>query len=52
LKFTDVINNELIATEIIRTLTGSIGLALAAPIATAVAVFMKNSNTSVSPKKH
>lgn len=52
LKFTDVINNELIATEIIRTLTGSIGLALAAPIATAVAVFMKNSNISVSHKEH
>jgi uncharacterized membrane protein len=52
LKFIDVVNNELIATEIIRTLTGSIGLALAAPIATAVAVLMKNSNISVSHKKH
>jgi len=34
----DVFNNELIATEIVRTLTGSIGLALAAPIATLLAV--------------
>ncbi len=34
----DVFNNELIATEIVRTLTGSIGLVLAAPIATLLAV--------------
>ncbi|MFC1612330.1 YibE/F family protein [Patescibacteria group bacterium] len=32
-----VINNELIATEIIRTLVGSIGIALALPIATYIA---------------
>ncbi len=38
LSFFDVINNELIATEIVRTLTGSVGLTLAAPIATTVAV--------------
>jgi len=36
--FTAVINNELIATEIVRTLTGSIGLILAVPISTILAV--------------
>ncbi len=36
--FGQVINNELIATEIIRTLIGSIGLALSVPIATFLAV--------------
>ncbi|MCK4554049.1 YibE/F family protein, partial [Candidatus Parcubacteria bacterium] len=41
-----VINNEAIATEIVRTLAGSIGLILSVPIATAVAVwwFGKNKN--------
>ena len=34
-----VINNEAIATEIVRTLTGSVGLILAVPISTAVAVW-------------
>lgn len=34
LTFGQVINNELIASEIVRTLVGSIGLALAMPIAT------------------
>lgn len=34
-----VINNEDLATEIVRTLAGSIGLILAVPIATAVAVW-------------
>lgn len=37
--FTQIINNEEIATEIVRTLAGSIGLILAVPIATAVAVW-------------
>jgi len=32
-----VLNNEVIATEIVRTLTGSIGLILAVPIATVIA---------------
>jgi uncharacterized membrane protein len=36
--FLTVINNEMIATEIVRTLTGSIGLILAVPIATFFAV--------------
>lgn len=34
-----IINNEAIATEIIRTLSGSIGLILAVPISTSFAVF-------------
>jgi len=38
LTLSSVINNEMIATEIVRTLTGSIGLILAVPIATIVAV--------------
>ena len=40
-----IINNEAIATEIVRTLTGSIGLILAVPISTFIAVyFLKKSN--------
>ncbi len=38
LGFSEAINNEVIATEIVRTLTGSIGLILAVPIATILAV--------------
>lgn len=38
LSFNQVIDNEMIATEIVRTLTGSIGLVLAVPIATLLAV--------------
>lgn len=38
LTFSQVINNELIATEIVRTLVGSIGIVLAMPIATILAV--------------
>ena len=45
LTFNQVINNEMIATEIVRTLTGSIGLVLAIPIATCLAVyFLKPEN--------
>jgi len=41
--FSQVINNEMIATEIVRTLTGSIGLILAVPICTVLAVkFIKS----------
>ena len=36
--FSQVIDNEMIATEIVRTLAGSIGLVLAIPIATLLAV--------------
>lgn len=35
--FSDVINNELVATEIVRTLVGSIGLILTVPITTYIA---------------
>jgi uncharacterized membrane protein len=38
LSFSQVINNEMIATEIIRTIVGSSGLALAMPVATLLAV--------------
>lgn len=48
LSFFDVINNELIATEIVRTLTGSVGLTLAAPIATLVAVLALNQSKSLN----
>ncbi|HOY56232.1 MAG TPA: YibE/F family protein [bacterium] len=45
LTFNQVIENEMIATEIVRTITGSIGLVLAVPIATFLAVRMiKNNN--------
>jgi uncharacterized membrane protein len=37
--WTQVISNETIATEIVRTLTGSIGLILAVPISTGIAVW-------------
>ena len=45
LTFNQVIDNEMVATEIVRTLTGSIGLILAVPIATFLATqFIKNKN--------
>lgn len=41
--FTQVINNEMIATEIVRTLVGSIGVALSLPISTFLAtVWLKS----------
>ena len=43
--FIDVIELEVIAEEIIRTLVGSIGLVLAAPISTALAVFFFSKNS-------
>ena len=39
LNFAQAINNEVIATEIVRTLSGSIGLALAFPITTVLATY-------------
>jgi uncharacterized membrane protein len=43
LTFSQVINNEMVATEIIRAITGSIGLILAVPISTFLAVrFIEN----------
>ena len=38
LTFNQIINNEIIATEIVRTLIGSIGIVLAVPISTLIAV--------------
>jgi len=40
LTFNQVINNEIVATEIVRTLTGSIGLVLAVPLSTLMAVYL------------
>lgn len=37
--WTQIVNSEQIATEIIRTIAGSIGLVMAVPISTAIAVF-------------
>ena len=42
--FIDVIELEIVAEEVIRTLVGSIGLVLAAPISTALAVFFFSKN--------
>lgn len=39
LTFSQVVNNEVVASEIVRTLVGSIGLALAMPIATYLAAY-------------
>ena len=39
LRFSQIVNNEMIATEIVRAFVGSIGLALVVPIATALAAF-------------
>lgn len=39
LSWTQIINNEAIATEIVRTLSGSIGLILAVPISTLIATW-------------
>ena len=43
--FIDVIELEIVAEEVIRTLVGSIGLVLAAPISTALAVFFFSKNS-------
>jgi len=37
--FSEVINYEIIADEVVRTLVGSVGLILAVPITTLIAVF-------------
>jgi uncharacterized membrane protein len=41
----DAVNNESIATEIVRTLSGSIGIVLAVPISTLIAVWWKKRET-------
>ena len=45
-----LMNTEVFATEIMRTIVGSIGLVLAVPITTILAVFVLKPN--VSAKKH
>lgn len=53
--FSEVINYEFIADEVIRTLVGSIGLILAVPITTAVASFIfsrEHSTHNPRPKEH
>ncbi len=49
--FGEIINYEMIAEEIIRTLIGSIGLILAVPITTAIAVHMYKVKRNKSSKK-
>ena len=42
LTFSQIINNEDIATEIVRTLVGVVGLCLAVPITTLFAAYFKD----------
>ena len=51
LNFSQVINNEIIATEVVRTLVGSIGLALAIPIATFLAAKYYTNKTHAQAEK-
>lgn len=50
LSFRQIINNELIATEILRMLVGSIGLILAMPLSTFLATYLIRGRTSVQPE--
>ncbi|MBN1494360.1 YibE/F family protein [Candidatus Peregrinibacteria bacterium] len=50
-EFTEVINYEILATEIIRTLVGSIGLILAVPITTIIAAMTVERQAKVIAKK-
>jgi len=43
--FTEILNHEIIATEIIRTLTGSVGILLAVPISTFIAAYYYKQRT-------
>ena len=55
LTFSQAINNEAIATEIVRTVAGSVGLILAVPITTFIAIkFFKRKKlpSSIEPKIH
>ncbi len=49
--FSEVVNNEMIATEIVRTLVGSIGVALSMPISTFLAVIWMKDNYSKTQTK-
>ena len=44
--FVDVVNNEVVATEIIRTLVGSVGLILTVPITTYLAAYYYSDRTN------
>jgi len=47
MSFNQIINNEIIATEIVRTLVGSIGVAMSMPIATFLgSYFLKNKSSN------
>ncbi len=50
--FGEAINSELIADEIVRTLVGSIGLVLAVPISTVLAVYFADSSDTGSKHRH
>jgi uncharacterized membrane protein len=52
--FSTIINNEVFATEIVRTIVGSIGLIMAVPITTYLAVIFKNKlqNSKVQHSHH
>jgi len=50
LTFAQVVNNETVASEIVRTLIGSIGLVLAMPISTYLAAYHLKSKNVVSSK--
>lgn len=46
LPISQLVNFEIIAEEIVRTLTASIGLVIAVPITTAITVFLEKVNNS------
>ena len=50
--FGEAINAEIIADEIVRTLVASIGLVLAVPISTLLAVFFANHRQDETPEGH
>lgn len=50
-RLTDVLNTEIVAEEVVRTLVGSIGLVASVPITTALAAYAVASRTSPSTAK-
>ena len=46
-----LVNREFLATEVVRTLAGSIGIVAAVPLTTAFAAFMASSGRSVAPSR-
>lgn len=48
--FSEIINYEMIAEEIVRTLVGSIGLVIAVPLTTLIAAMIYSRNSFSSPK--